>query len=139
MKKWNLLKTCFFLLSAILICCGKDDDSDGGTKPKVTCSAGCGSMSWAISGQTGSTTRTENCTNQWIGNEYIQTCDGSITYENTNKTYTFHVVYDWIDCDITINVNGVGSCSDNVKSAKSAPCDCADSSLYEPAVIVYKE
>jgi hypothetical protein len=139
MKKWNLILACFLFLMTLLICCEKDDDSKEEAKSKVTCTASCSSMTWSIAGQTGTTTRNEDCTNQWIGNNYIQTCNGTITYENTNKTYTFHVVYDWIDCDITINVSGVGSCTDKVKSTKSAPCDCLESLPDEPAVIVYKE
>jgi hypothetical protein len=138
MKTWNLVKTLLLVSLTLIISCSKDDDDEEKAKPKVSCVAGCSSMSWKISTETGGATWTDNCTNQWIGDEYIQTCDGSVTYEDSDKTYTYHVVYDWIECDITVNVTGVGTCTDNVKSTKSTPCDCGDMSDDGSARVVYK-
>lgn len=91
--------------------CG-DDDGTGPGKKKVLCTAGCSSMSWGIEGETGTMSVNTTCTRDYVGNNYIETCTGSRTYETSGRTYNFTAVYDWPDCSISVNVNGVGTCTD---------------------------
>lgn len=121
------------LVLVIYYSCEKDEND---STPKITCSAGCSTMSWEIIGETGQRTYDESCTLNWIGNDYIETCTGTVTYETSGNTYTYTVTYDWIDCEIEVSVNGKGSCSDKVGIAKYGNCDCQVNN--ENAFIKYK-
>jgi hypothetical protein len=91
--------------------CGGDDASGPGGK-EIHCTAGCSSTSWGVEGETGQRAEQMTCTRDWIGDNYIETCTGSVTYNATGNTYQFNAVLDWIDCDISVTVTGVGSCTD---------------------------
>lgn len=103
------------LFSLLLLSCSKDDVSvqpKPDSTPPVSCSAGCSSMSWKVTKETGSVTRSESCTIQYVGSAYIQTCTGNVTYSGSGKTYSYKVIYDWVKCKISVDVAGVGKCED---------------------------
>ena len=101
------------LAFAVIIFYGCGGDDGAGPDPqKVYCTAGCNSMNWSLEGESGEIYQEASCSLNWIGNNYIETCHGSRTYTATGNTYEFSVVYDWIDCSISVTVTGVGSCTD---------------------------
>jgi len=85
----------------------------------VTCTAGCSTMSWGISGETGSSYYSMSCTYNYVGYSYIKTCTGTITFTNSGNSYSFSVIYDWPACRITIEVTGVGTCTHTAGGGKS--------------------
>ncbi len=101
------------LALAVIIFYGCGDDGTGPEVNRISCTAGCSSMSWSIDGESGGTYTDETCNLNWVGNNYIATCSGSITYTQSGNTYNFSVVYDWIDCDISVTVTGEGTCTDS--------------------------
>jgi hypothetical protein len=101
------------LALTVLIFCGCGDDGAGPGKKKLTCTAGCSSMSWGIEGETGAMYVNTTCTRNYVGNNYIETCTGSRTYDDSGHTYNFTAVYNWIDCSISVTVDGVGTCTDS--------------------------
>lgn len=130
--RYLLLAFIAFLIS-INYSCEEDEKDD---TPKITCSANCSTMSWEIIGETGQRTYSHTCNLDWTGNNYIETCTGTVTYDNSGNTYNYTVIYDWIDCEIDVSVNGKASCSDATGIAKSKQCDCQVS--VENAYIKYK-
>lgn len=132
-----IISITFLALFFILLTCKKEDEPE---KIKITCEAGCTSMSWEIVDESGPTSTTETCTLDWVGNNYIETCNGTITYTTSGNTYNFSVIYDWINCDITLTVTGLGTCTDTAGKKKSADCDCDESAKKTGGtkIVVYK-
>jgi hypothetical protein len=125
----KVLSLCSFIFLSFmfLVSCDKDNPASSRT---ITCEAGCSSMSWHVSGESGGTYYEASCNRTYnaYGN-YSETCTGTVTYDNSGDTYNFTATYNWIDCSISITVTGVGSCSDQVNSAGlSKDCDCGESS-----------
>ena len=136
MKHLKYLLFPTILFSLLLIGCEKDPEEEE-EEPKITCSASCSSMSWEIVDESGPSTRMDDCTRNYQGNNYIETCTGTITYTNSGNSYTYKAIYDWIDCEISVTVNGLGSCSDN--ALKSASCNCNGTISDNPDVVVFRE
>ena len=114
----------FFTPINIMISCSSDSSED---KKDIYCEASCSSMSWGIEGESGMRTMNSTCTRQYVGYDYIETCTGTVTYQNSGKTYNYEAVYNWPDCSITVDVKGEGKCTDRVNSSKkSSDCNCTD-------------
>ena len=114
--------TVLFYFYLFFTACSPTSNED---KRKVTCSAGCSSMSWGVSDETGSQTMSSTCTRSYVGHSYVETCTGTITYGDSGNSYEFDVVYDWPNCKITVEVKGVGKCSDQVNDMNIAKgCEC---------------
>ena len=133
-KVSNLVSLLFLIfISVAFICfisaCDKDNPLESRT---VTCSAGCSSMSFGISGESGSVYYEETCTYSYVSYpNYVETCNGTITFETSGNSYNYNVVYNWPACSITVTVEGVGTCSDQVNQANiEDDCDCDK----EPAI-----
>lgn len=79
----------------------------------VYCNPGCTSMSWDITGETGSVTTSQSCTYQYgsLGQLVSQNCSGTTTYGDSGNTYHFTADYYWSSCTMSVVVDGVGSCS----------------------------
>src|SRR4030042_4682140 len=103
--KVPLLCSVIFLTFLILVSCDKDDLASSRT---ITCEAGCSSMGWHVSGESGGTYYEATCNRTYnaYGN-YSETCTGSVTYDDSGNTYNFTATFDWINCSININVTGV--------------------------------
>lgn len=98
----------------IVFCLGLLNDGCEKIGKKVTCSASCSDMSWDISGESGEggIEISASCVRNYVGSEYVETCTGTRTYSESGNTYSYTAIYDWPDCSITVEVEGVGSCSD---------------------------
>jgi hypothetical protein len=104
------------------------------TARKVTCTAGCSAMSWGISGENFGAIQYSNwvCSYTYVGSSYIKSCEGTWTFLQSGNSYYIKVTYDWPACSITVDVTGVGTCSDKVGDDKSLKkCNCED----DPSVI----
>ena len=149
MKKVNNSTKRFFvflsfslLLGAILIISCGDDNPAGPGKSKLTCEAGCSSMGWNIEGETGFRTYTQSCTRTYTATgDYVERCTGTVTYDNSGKTYNFSATYDWPACKISVTVTGVGSCTDVVGTGKINPtdCNCDKTLLIDEMNVKFKE
>jgi len=136
-SKSIIISITFLALFFFLSTCKKEDEPE---KIKITCKADCSSMSWEIVDETGPKSMTQTCTMDWVGNNYIETCNGTITYSTSGNSYNYSVIYDWINCDITLTVKGLGTCSDTASKKKSSDCNCDKSTKKTRGtrIIVYK-
>ena len=90
------------------------------TSCEVTCyMTNCNTAGWGISCESGLLTVSQRCIRQnfyYPGTSivrcYITRCSGTLTYADSGNTYDFDVEYDWCDCQVTVEVDGVGTCSD---------------------------
>lgn len=94
-----------------------DPDLDGqrSSGSFVTCEAGCNSMSWGISDESGPREISRTCHRTYIGSSYVENCSGTVTYLDSGNTYDFQLELNWVDCEISISVDGVGTCSDSAR------------------------
>jgi hypothetical protein len=127
--RFAMMMTVIVGLLATLSC--KKKNPTGPSSSRVTCEAGCSSMSYGIKGEGGPRSSTMDCTRTYTASgKYVETCTGSVTFENSGKTYNFSEIYDWPNCKMSITVTGVGSCSDKVGALKaglsksSQDCHC---------------
>lgn len=121
MKRIILISFSFLTLLLVISQCEKL----GGKK--VNCTAGCTEMSWEIEGETGEegVETQQTCTRDYdnFGN-YTETCVGTKKFINSGNTYSYTAVFNWIECSITVDVEDLGSCSENAGSKKSqGNCD----------------
>jgi hypothetical protein len=130
-----------FIAFSLLLC--DKDPASSSSKNKVTCDAGCSSMSWGIKGESGSQTYNATCNRTYnASGEYVESCNGSLTYSGSGKTYNFSATYDWPNCKITVTVAGYGSCTDKASTSRMASsddgCHCEGIEV-EDMVIKYKD
>jgi hypothetical protein len=102
----------FFWLSVVLLApaCGDEAGS------RVTCSSSCADRDFEIQGETGSSLFKVDCqtTFDYPGGQQRVTsehCTGTRTYAATGKAYKFTADWDQVSCRITVDVEGVGSCT----------------------------
>jgi len=108
-------------------------------KRKVTCTAGCSSMSWGITDESGSKTISSSCIRVYSGYTYVETCTGTLTYNDSGNSYDFETIYDWPNCKITVTVEGVGKCTDQVSDFNMAKdCNCEGINL-EDLITIQKD
>ena len=129
------------LIAFSLILCDKNPTSSS-TKNKVTCDAGCSSMSWGIKGESGSQTINASCNRTYnASGDYVESCNGSLTYSGSGKTYNYSATYDWPNCKITVTVSGYGTCTDKASTSRMASeedeCHC-EGIDPEDLIIKYK-
>ncbi|MCB0560848.1 MAG: hypothetical protein H6573_00470 [Lewinellaceae bacterium] len=108
-NRWGFL--LILVLLQLSFACNKDDENAEPNIERVVCSANCNSMDWSIVDESGPHSTEQSCSRQYVGNSYRETCNGKVTYSNSGKTYNFIATYDWVNCKISIDVTGVGSCS----------------------------
>lgn len=104
------------------------------TTSRVTCSAGCEEMTWGISGESFESIQYTNwsCTYTYVGSSYIKSCSGTLTLLASGNSYFINLTYNWPACSITVDVEGVGSCSDEAGKSKSIKeCDCGEQQVTE--------
>jgi len=80
---------------------------------RVTCASGCATMSWDVSCEdSGPVSEQSTCTRTYVGNDYRETCTGTRTYESSGMSYDFTLGLDWPNCAISVDVAGLGTCTD---------------------------
>ncbi len=91
--------------------CGGGGGSGSGSSSRVFCKAGCSTMSWGIEDESGGRNTEKRCTRDWVGSKYSEYCTGSVTYLNSGNIYDYTATFDWINCEIEVDVSEAGSCS----------------------------
>jgi|GEM_PF-2640973 len=105
MKKFSLVKSVILVvLATALISCKKDKDDD---KLSVTCHGDCNNFSFTIGNETGPVTAniTSNYTYDSYGNITQVTSNGTLTYQNSGRTYQVNGVVNYITCKYKVTVN----------------------------------
>jgi hypothetical protein len=108
------------------------------SKRMITCTAGCSTMSWSIEGESfGSIYYTNwTCNYTYVGSSYIKSCEGTWTFTASGNSYYIKVIYNWPECSITLEVEGLGTCYDKVGTPKSQnECNCDEK--IDPVHIEY--
>ena len=114
MKMWKQIKKGILFSLIIVFCLGLLSDGCEKFGKNVTCSGGCNDMSWGISGESGEggIEVSMTCTRDYVGSKYVETCTGTRTYTESGNTYEFTAIFDWPNCTINVEVEGVGKCND---------------------------
>ena len=102
------------LLSLLLISPGCD--GGGGAKGGVTCTSSCSDRDFDVVGESGPSLFEAQChtTFDYPGGSQRVTsehCEGTRTYTANGHVYRFTADWDQVSCQLTVDVEGVGSCT----------------------------